>query len=354
MKLQAKPRASNAMDRKSKSRLSRCAVGDIVGVRPGEKIPVDGVIVARQFAVDESMITGESLPVEKQSRCSESAQRSTKMGAFKFEARKVAKKRTRANRQLVEDAQGSKAPIQRLAIKSRLCSSNRHRARTRHVRRVVRDRRIVHQRVRQFRRGVDYRVSMRARLATPTAIMVGTGKGAENGVLIRNGGALETAHKVTAIILDKTGTLTLGQPGVTDVVPSSEFKVQSSKLKPETWNLKRFLQLVASAERNSEHPLRTGNRQARAGRETRAERAIGVWRGRGHGVRARVDGRDVLIGNTKLMSDSKIALDGLEKQASQLATKARPRCSRRLTDARRIDCSRRSRSNRIRARQSRN
>ncbi len=321
MKLQAKTARVERDGQEIEIAIEQVRVGDIVGVRPGEKIPVDGVIVAGSSSVDESMITGESLPVEKAIGDSVIGATLNKMGAFKFEARKVGKETALAQIvKLVEDAQGSKAPIQRLADQIAAVFVP-----------IVIGIALVTFAV-WFVFGGSFTNAFvnfvavliiacpcALGLATPTAIMVGTGKGAENGVLIRSGGALETAHKVTAIILDKTGTLTLGQPGVTDVIPNSEFKVQGSNLKPETWNPERFLQVVASAEKNSEHPLGQAivKHAQDAGRPLSEPSEFGAVAG--HGVHARVDGRDVLIGNAKLMSDSKIALDGLETQASQLA-----------------------------------
>jgi Cu+-exporting ATPase len=321
MKLQAKTARVERDGQEIEIAIEQVRVGDIVSVRPGEKIPVDGVIVTGNSSVDESMITGESLPVEKTLGDSVIGATINKMGAFKFEARKVGKETALAQIiKLVEDAQGSKSPIQRLADQIAAIFVP-----------IVIAIAVVTFAV-WFLVGGSFSHAFvnfvavliiacpcALGLATPTAIMVGTGKGAENGVLIRNGGALEAAHKVTAIILDKTGTLTQGAPAVTDVALSSKLKVQSSNLEPETLNLERFLQLAASAEKNSEHPLGQAIvKHARdAGLALSEPTEFGAVAG--HGVHARVDGRDLLIGNAKLMSDANIARGNLETRASQLA-----------------------------------
>ncbi|MCI0475413.1 MAG: heavy metal translocating P-type ATPase, partial [Anaerolineales bacterium] len=321
MKLQAKTARVERDGQEIEIAIEQVRVGDIVSVRPGEKIPVDGVIVAGNSSVDESMITGESLPVEKTLGDSVIGATINKMGAFKFEARKVGKETALAQIvKLVEDAQGSKAPIQRLAdqISAIFVPIVIVIALATFVLWLIIGGSFFNAFV-NFVAVLIIACPCALGLATPTAIMVGTGKGAENGVLIRSGGALETAHKVTAIILDKTGTLTQGMPAITDVALSPKFKVQSSNLEPETLNLERFLQLVASAEKNSEHPLGQAIvKHARDAGLTLSEPSeFGAVAG--HGVRARVDGCELLIGNAKLMSDSNIALDGLESQASKLA-----------------------------------
>ncbi len=288
-------------------------VGDIVSVRPGEKVPVDGVIVEGASTVDESMITGESLPVEKALGDTVIGATLNKMGAFRFEARKVGRETALAQIiKLVEDAQGSKAPIQRLADQISAVF----------VPVVVAIAIATFAIWLIFGPAPSFNLAFvnfvavliiacpcALGLATPTAIIVGTGKGAENGVLIRSGGALETAHRVNAIILDKTGTLTQGAPAVTETIPAN-----GSHMPPE-----EFLRLVASAEQNSEHPLGQAivNRakELRLTLKTPSEFTAVA----GHGVRARVDGHQVLVGNIKLLADSQIALDGLESRSSQLA-----------------------------------
>ena len=297
-------------------------VGDVVSVRPGEKIPVDGVIVAGYSSIDESMITGESLPVEKNMGDSVIGATINKVGAFKFEARKVGRETALAQIiQLVEDAQGSKAPIQRLAdqiasvfvpvvVGIALLTFS--------IWMIFGTAPIFTNAFVNFVAVLIIACPCAMGLATPTAIMVGTGKGAENGVLIRSGGALETTHKVTAIILDKTGTLTRGAPAVTDVVDSGQWTVDSeSDHRPLTTD--HLLRLVASAEKNSEHPLGQAivKYAQEAGLTLTESSEFGAVAGLG--LRARVDGHDVLVGNSKLLIDSHITLDGLEAQASKLS-----------------------------------
>ncbi len=286
-------------------------VGDIVLVRPGEKIPVDGIVVDGRSSVDQSMITGESMPVTKRKGDEVIGATMNKVGAFKFQATKVGKDTALAQIiKLVEEAQGSKAPIQRLA--DQIASV--------FVPGVIAvalatfgvwyflgpEPALTHALV-NFVAVLIIACPCALGLATPTAIMVGTGKGAENGVLIKGGESLETAHKLQAIILDKTGTLTEGQPVVTDIVLNGGFKEME------------LLQLAASAERGSEHPLGEAIvESARASALSLAEptdfQAIA-----GHGIRAAVEGRDVLLGNLKLMQDEGISLDGLQMEGMRLA-----------------------------------
>jgi len=294
--------------------ISDVRVGDVVRVRPGEKIPVDGVVIEGSSAIDESMITGESLPVEKTVGDSVVGATINKLGAFKFEARKVGKDTALAQIvKLVEDAQASKAPIQRLADQISAVFVPI-------VAGIALATFIV-----WFIFGPEPKLTFAfvnfvavliiacpcaLGLATPTAIMVGTGKGAENGVLIRSGGALETAHKVSAIVLDKTGTLTKGKPAVTDVAEKPNSQIPNSK---------ELLRLVASAEKNSEHPVAQAivQRASELGIALSASSEFSAIAGLG--VRARVDGHNVLVGNAKLLRDENIALDGLEQESVALS-----------------------------------
>jgi Cu+-exporting ATPase len=288
-------------------------VGDVVGVRPGEKIPVDGVIVEGASTVDESMITGESLPVEKGMGDSVIGATLNKMGAFKFEALKVGRETALAQIiKLVEDAQGSKAPIQRLAdqISSVFVPAVVGIAvATFIVWLVFGPAPSFNFAFVNFVAVLIIACPCALGLATPTAIIVGTGKGAENGVLIRSGGALETTHKVNAIILDKTGTLTQGAPAVTETMPANGLEMSKDE----------FLRLVASAEQNSEHPLGQAivNRAKELGLKLQTPSEFAAMAGLG--VRARVDGHQVLVGNAKLMTDLQVTLDGMETQSAQLA-----------------------------------
>ncbi len=299
-------------------------VGDVVSVRPGEKVPVDGVIVEGYSTVDESMITGESLPVEKKLGDSVIGATLNKMGAFRFEARKVGKETALAQIiRLVEDAQASKAPIQRLADQIAAVF----------VPAVIGVALVTFLVWLVFGPQPWYNFAFvnfvavliiacpcALGLATPTAIIVSTGKGAENGVLIRSGGALEAAHRVSAIILDKTGTLTQGAPAVTDVLEAGNWKLGNGNgaQLPPTSDL-QLLGLVASAEQNSEHPLGQAivNRAKEMGLALTVPSEFSAVAG--HGVQARVDGHDVLIGNSSLLTEHGVVLDGLESKSAQLA-----------------------------------
>jgi Cu+-exporting ATPase len=318
MKLQPPTARVERAGQESEIPAEQVRVGDVVIVRPGEKIPVDGVIIAGSSTVDESMLTGESLPVEKHIGDKVVGATLNLSGAFKFEARQVGKDTVLAQIiKLVEEAQGSKAPIQRLAdrIAAVFVPIVISIAIITFAMWLIIGGSFTHAFV-NFVAVLIIACPCALGLATPTAIMVGTGKGAENGVLIRSGSALEIAHKVTAMVLDKTGTLTQGAPVVTDIVTSSKFQVSSS----ETWNLKpeTLLQLTASAEKSSEHPLG----QAIVKRAQELGLALSEpteFSARaGHGVRARVYGHELIIGNTKLMSDARIALDGLGARADEL------------------------------------
>ena len=290
--------------------------GDTVIVRPGEKIPVDGVVAVGASAVDESMLTGESLPVEKQPGDEVFGATINKTGSFRFEATKVG--RDTALQQivkLVQDAQGAKAPIARLAdvisgifTPIVICVAIASFA----LWYVVAPEPV------RFTMALITFVSVliiacpcALGLATPTAIMVGTGKGAENGVLIKGGETLETAHKLQTIVLDKTGTITRGEPALTDVVPANGTEESA------------LLRLVASAERGSEHPL--GEAIVRGAQERGVElvEAARFNALAGHGIEATVDGRELLLGNARLMNSRGVELDGAEEQASRLAAEGK-------------------------------
>jgi Cu+-exporting ATPase len=289
--------------------------GDVVVVRPGEKIPVDGQIIQGASAVDESMLTGESLPVEKGVGDEVFGATLNKTGAFKFKATKVGK--DTALQQiigLVQDAQGAKAPIARAAdVVSGIFTP------------VVICSAIATFVIWFVAAPADVRFTMALvnfvsvliiacpcalGLATPTAIMVGTGKGAENGVLIKGGESLELAHRLDTIVLDKTGTITKGQPALTNVVTSDEAGAVDAN---------HLLRLAASAERGSEHPL--GEAIVRAARERGLQLAEAAHFKAlaGHGIEAEVEGHQLLLGNLKLMQDSRVALDGYAERAEGLA-----------------------------------
>jgi Cu+-exporting ATPase len=309
--LQAKMARVMRRDQEIEVPVEEVAVGDIVLVRPGEKIPVDGEIVEGHSTIDESMVTGESIPVTKEAGDSVIGATINQTGAFRFRATKVDRDTMLAQIvRLVEQAQGSKAPIQRLAdlVASYFVPA------------------VIFIAIGTFVAWYDFGeepaftfalVSAVAvliiacpcalGLATPLSVMVGTGKGAENGILIRSAEALETAHKLQAIILDKTGTITRGQPALTDVVSQNGF------------DEKELLHLVASAEHSSEHPL------ARAIVEGAVQRGIVLDEPddfesvTGKGVRVRIHGNTILVGNQRLLIDAGLDASALSQNAERLA-----------------------------------
>jgi len=290
-------------------------VGDLILVRPGERVPVDGIVRQGYSSVDESMITGESIPVEKKVGDEVIGATINRTGSFQFEATKVGKDTTLAQIiRLVEEAQGSKAPIQRLAdvIASYFVP-------------IVIGIAIITFLVWYFL-GPSPALTFALLnfiavliiacpcalgLATPTAIMVGTGKGAENGVLIRSAEALERAHKINTVLLDKTGTLTQGKPEVTDVIAIPSLSQDE------------VLRLAASAERGSEHPL--GEAIVKAAQEKKLKlSALSDFNAvPGHGVEASVEGKKLVLGNLKLMKERGLSLNGLESEASRLWEKGK-------------------------------
>jgi Cu+-exporting ATPase len=304
--------------------------GDIVVVRPGEKIPVDGVVKEGHSSVDESMITGESIPIEKRPGDNVIGATLNKTGSFRFEATNVGKETVLAQIiRLVEEAQGSKAPVQRLADKIAsvfVPAVIGLSALTFVVWLVFGPQPAFTLALLNFIAVLIVACPCALGLATPTAIMVGTGKGAENGILIRSGEALETAHKITTVVLDKTGTLTQGKPVVTDVVVNGEFSLEQPAFRILCANFtenarnvvdgrlseERFLVfMAASAERGSEHPLgeavvEYARSQGHVLNPVESFEAIP-----GHGIIAAVDGRRVLLGNKRLMDMHEIALNDL-------------------------------------------
>ena len=283
--------------------------GDIVIVRPGEKIPVDGIVKEGYSSIDESMVTGESMPVEKRAGDEVIGATINKTGSFRFEATKVGKDTALAQIiKLVEEAQGSKAPIQRLAdvISSYFVPIVIGiAAATFIIWYSIGPAPALTFALLNFVAVLIIACPCALGLATPTAIMVGTGKGAENGVLIRSGEALETAHKIKAIILDKTGTLTQGQPVVTDVVVTPDFREEE------------LLMMAASAERGSEHPLGESIVNAAKEKNLSLVDATEFNAIAGHGIEAKVNGKKVLLGNLKLMQEREVPMKGLEEKAIQ-------------------------------------
>ncbi len=296
-------------------------VGDVVLVRPGEKIPVDGVVVEGRSAVDESMLTGESLPVEKGPGDPVIGATLNKLGALRFEATKVGKETALAQIvRLVEEAQGSKAPIQKLADQVSAIF----------VPVVISIAAITflawYFLVPAAWGGGDFTTALinmvavlviacpcAMGLATPTAVMVGTGKGAEMGVLFRNSEALERAGNVGIVVLDKTGTITKGQPAVTDIVTSEQSSVTSDQL----------LKLAASVEKGSEHPLGEAIWAEATSRGLELAEAAGFGAEPGHGVQAEVEGRSVTVGNVRMMESHGFALNGLEPEIVRLQSEAK-------------------------------
>jgi Cu+-exporting ATPase len=290
-------------------------VGDLILVRPGERVPVDGIIRKGYSAIDESMITGESIPVEKKAGDEVIGATINKMGSFEFEATKVGKDTTLAQIiGLVEEAQGSKAPIQRLAdvIASYFVPIVIGIAIiTFIIWYLVGPAPALTFALLNFVAVLIIACPCALGLATPTAIMVGTGKGAEHGVLIRSAEALEMSHQIKTVLLDKTGTLTRGKPEVTDIiaVPSS--------------SQEEVLQLAASAERGSEHPLGEAIVRAASERKLGLSSASNFKAVPGHGVEASVQDKQLLLGNLKLIKDRGLSLNGLEKEAEHLWEKGK-------------------------------
>ena len=288
-------------------------LGDIILVRPGEKIAVDGVLIEGSSAVDESMLTGESLPVEKKTGDAVFGATINKTGFFKFTATKVGKDTAlRQIVKLVQDAQGSKPPIAKLADTISgiftpvvICIA----IATFVVWFVAAapDARFTTALV-NFVSVLIIACPCALGLATPTAIMVGTGRGAENGILIKGGDSLETAHKLTRIVLDKTGTITRGEPTLTDVVAADGFSEND------------FLRVVASAEKRSEHPLAAAIVRGAENRNLELETVEKFNALEGLGVEACVSGKDLLFGNLRLMTERQIVLGDAASAVERLAS----------------------------------
>jgi len=287
------------------------APGDVVIVRPGEKLPVDGVVLEGRSALDESMLTGESMPVEKGPGDEVYGATINSVGSFRFQATKVGKDSVLSQIiRLVEEAQGSKAPIQRLAdvIASYFVPVVIAIALgTFAVWWIFGPTPAITFAILNTVAVLIIACPCALGLATPTAIMVGTGKGAEHGVLIRGGESLETAHRIQAVVLDKTGTITEGRPSVTDVIALDALTEDE------------LLRLAASAERGSEHPLGEAIVAAARARGLPLADAADFEAVPGHGVRSQVEGRTILLGNLKLMRDRGLPLNGLEGRAEALS-----------------------------------
>jgi len=284
-------------------------VGDTVLVRPGEKVPVDGIIRDGFSAVDESMLTGESIPVDKRAGDEVIGGTINKHGVFKFEATKVGADTALAQIiKIVEEAQGSKAPIQRLAdiisayfvpvvvaiaIITFLAWY------------FIADPGNMARALINFTAVLVIACPCALGLATPTSIMVGTGRGAENGILIKGGEHLEKAHAINTIILDKTGTITRGEPSLTDVFPAMD-ELGDSEL----------LRLVASAERASEHPLAEAIIKGARAKGFELAEPNSFEAIPGNGIRANIDNQELLVGNRRLMFSSGVRIESLENKAA--------------------------------------
>lgn len=291
--------------------MENVAIGDQVVVRPGEKIPVDGVVIQGSSTIDESMVTGESIPVLKHAGDEVIGVTINKTGNFTFEATKVGKDTMLSQIiGMVQDAQGSKPPIARLAdvisgyfVPAVIVIA----ISTFIVWFAFGPEPALTYALLNFVAVMIIACPCALGLATPTSIMVGTGKGAEHGVLIRGGESLETAHKLDTIVLDKTGTITKGEPSVTDIVTHNGFS--SDKL----------LSLAASAEKGSEHPLGEAivKEAQRKGLDLVSLSNFNAIPG--HGISAEIDGTEILLGNQKLMRDRGIPFDNLDSRAADLA-----------------------------------
>ncbi|BCJ98450.1 heavy metal translocating P-type ATPase [Anaerocolumna chitinilytica] len=288
-------------------------VGDIILVKPGEKMPVDGVVVEGTTSVDESMLTGESIPVEKNPGNNIIGASINKNGSIKYRATKVGKDTALAQIiKLVEDAQGSKAPIAKMAdiisgyfvpiviLLSLISSLSWY---------FFGGESVVFA-VTIFISVLVIACPCALGLATPTAIMVGTGKGAEHGVLIKSGVALETTHKIQTIVFDKTGTITEGKPKVTDIVTND---ITQDEL----------LQLAASAEKGSEHPLGEAIVKGAEERGLAFIKPDSFKAIPGHGIEVTIDNKNVLAGNQKLMKERNISLEKLEATSDILASEGK-------------------------------
>lgn len=283
-------------------------VGDIILVKPGEKLPVDGTVIEGVTSIDESMLTGESIPVEKGIGSKVIGASINKTGFIKYKATKVGKDTALAQIiKLVEDAQGSKAPIAKMAdiISSYFVPTVIGLAIIAAVLWLIAGQSLV------FALTIFISVLVIAcpcalGLATPTAIMVGTGKGAENGVLIKGGEALEITHKVDTIVFDKTGTITEGKPVVTDII-SKEM------------NKEELLSIAASAEKGSEHPLGEAIIKFAEEKNIRLKEIKNFNAIPGQGIKVIIDEDVILLGNLKLMQKNSIEIGVLQEESDKLA-----------------------------------
>ena len=285
-------------------------VGDIIRIKPGERMPVDGLVIEGQTFVDESMMTGESVPIEKKVGDTITSATINQNGSIDYQATRVGSDTTLAQIvRLVEEAQGSKAPIAALADKISLYFVP-----------IVLSLATLSALGWYFLAGESLSFSLSIfiavlviacpcalGLATPTAIMVGTGKGAENGILIKSGQALEAAYQLGTIVLDKTGTITVGKPSLTDLLPLSDFSRSD------------LLQLIASAEQHSEHPLAQAILEAAEEEELDLLPVSHFEAIVGRGLSAQVEGKHLLVGNESLMKEKNIDSSAFQEQLLELS-----------------------------------
>ena len=300
--------------------LAEVRVGEVIVVRPGERIAVDGTVLEGESAVDESMLTGESMPVDKGRGAAVFAGTMNRSGAFRFEARKVGRGTVlRQMIEMVKQAQGSRAPVARLAdVVSGWFTVA--------VLLIALVTFITWLFFAPFAAAMVNAVAVliiacpcALGLATPTAIMVGTGRGAEHGILIKGGEALEIAQRVDTVVLDKTGTLTAGRPRVVRVAPATGYSEDE------------LLRLAASAERYSEHPLAKAILEAAAGRGIALPETTAFSAAAGIGVRAVIEGRQVTVGKPGIT----VAVDGVPAGSIEIADQIKPQAAnavRRLRD----------------------
>ena len=285
------------------------ALGDVIRVRPGESMPVDGVVVEGRTSVDESMLTGESIPVEKESGDEVIGASINKNGSIDYRATRVGSDTTLSQIiKLVEDAQGSKAPIARMAdiITGYFVPIVIALAVLAGIAWLIAGQSGI------FALSVIITTLVIAcpcalGLATPTSIMVGTEKGAEHGVLIKSGEALETTHNLDTIVFDKTGTLTEGKPIVTDILVTPLITKEN------------LLYYAASGETGSEHPLGEAIVQKSKEENMTLAKPDHFEAIPGYGIRVEIEGKDMYIGNRKLMLEQKIDLSSMEKESDRLA-----------------------------------
>ena len=309
VKMGAKTATVIRKEKELKIPIEQVVVGDVIIVKPGEKIPVDGVVIEGHSSVDESLVTGESIPVEKKTGDTVIGSTLNKQGTFQFKATKVGSETTLARIvKLIEDAQSKKAPIQRFADNV-----------SAYFVPIVIGIAVVTFLTWYFLLNAEFSFSLVAAvavlviacpcalgLATPTSIMVGTGKGATHGILIKGGDVLEAAHKLKFVVFDKTGTITKGKPAVTDIVSGNGVSE------------KRFLEIAASLEKGSEHPLAEAIVQEAQHKKIALQKATSFQAVVGKGVTAKLGSKQYYFGNSKLMKEKKVVFSSFISRMESL------------------------------------